>query len=252
MVNIVDGTLNDGDTSSVVTFAFSEAPGASFTESDIVVSAGLTLVAGSLTMIDATHYEATVTADDGFTGTGTVSVAAGSYTDAALNPGGAGSDSVSIDTQNPTVDVDIVDSALNSVDTSSDVTFTFSEAPVGFTDADIQVSAGLTLVAGSLTMVDATHYTATVTADVGFIGTGTVSVAAGSYTDAALNLGDADSDTVSINTVNPTVTVDIVDASLNDTDDSSAGHLHVLRGGRPAVGCARRSGRHSVAPGLER
>ena len=56
MVNIVDGTLNDGDTSSVVTFAFSEAPGASFTESDIVVSAGLTLVAGSLTMIDATHY----------------------------------------------------------------------------------------------------------------------------------------------------------------------------------------------------
>ena len=89
-VDIVDGALNDGDPSSVVTFTFSEAPGASFTESDIQVSAGLTLVAGSLTMVDATHYTATVTAADGFTGNGTVSVAAGSYTDAALNPGGAG------------------------------------------------------------------------------------------------------------------------------------------------------------------
>ena len=213
VVNIVDGALNDGDTSSVVTFAFSEAPGASFTESDIQVSAGLTLVAGSLTMVDATHYTATVTADDGFTGTGTVSVAAGSYTDAALNLGGAGSDTVSIDTENPTVTVDIVDGALNDGDISSVVTFTFSEAPgASFTESDIQVSAGLTLVAGSLTMVDATHYTATVTAADGFTGNATVSVAAGSYTDAALNLGGAGSDSVSIDTQNPTVTVDIVDA----------------------------------------
>ena len=53
-VDIVEGALNDGVTGSVVTFAFSEAPGASFTESDIQVSAGLTLVGGSLTMVDAT------------------------------------------------------------------------------------------------------------------------------------------------------------------------------------------------------
>ena len=95
-VDIVDGALNDGDTNSVVTFAFSEAPGASFTESDIQVSAGLTLVGGSLTMVDATHYTATVTAADGFTGTATVSLAAGSYTDAALNLGLAGSDTVTV------------------------------------------------------------------------------------------------------------------------------------------------------------
>jgi Ca2+-binding RTX toxin-like protein len=49
-------------------------------------------------MIDATHYQATVTAVDNFTGTGTVSVAASSWTDATLNLGGAGSDSVAIDT----------------------------------------------------------------------------------------------------------------------------------------------------------
>ena len=137
IVDIVDASLNDGDTSSVVTFAFSEAPGASFTESDIQVSAGLSLVAGSLTMVDATHYTATVTAADGFTGTATVSLAAGSYTDAALNPGGAGSDTVSIDTENPTVTVDIVDGSLSDGDTSSVVTFTFSEAPAGFTESDI-------------------------------------------------------------------------------------------------------------------
>ena len=75
-----------------MTFTFSEAPGTSFTESDIQVSAGLTLVGGSLTMVDATHYAATVTAADGFTGNATVSLAAGSYTDAALNLGGAGSE----------------------------------------------------------------------------------------------------------------------------------------------------------------
>ena len=51
-------------------------------------------------MVDATHYAATVTAADGLTGNATVSLAAGSYTDAALNLGGAGSDSVSIDTGN--------------------------------------------------------------------------------------------------------------------------------------------------------
>ena len=60
--------LSDNDTSSVVTFAFSEAPGASFTKSDIQVSTGLSLVSGSLTQVDATHYTATVNAADGFTG----------------------------------------------------------------------------------------------------------------------------------------------------------------------------------------
>ena len=112
--------------------------------------------------------------------------------DAAFNPGGAGSNTGGIDTESPTVVVNIVDGALNDGNISSVVTFAFSEAPgASFTESDIQVSAGLTLVAGSLTMVDATHYTATVIADDGFIGTGTVSLAAGSYTDAALNLGGA-------------------------------------------------------------
>ncbi|RUZ78462.1 adhesin [Mesorhizobium sp. M7A.F.Ca.US.006.01.1.1] len=221
-VDIVDGALSDGNNSSLVTFEFSEAPGASFTVGDVVASAGLTVDAGSLIMVDATHYTVTVTATDGFTGTGTVSLAAGSYTDASLNLGGAGSDTVTIDTENPTVTVDIVDGALSDGNNSSLVTFEFSEAPgASFTVGDVVASAGLTVDAGSLIMVDATHYTVTVTATDGFTGTGTVSLAAGSYTDASLNLGGAGSDTVTIDRLNPTVVVDVVAASLSDGTPSS-------------------------------
>ena len=93
-------------------------------------------------MVDATHYEAMVTANGGFFGTGTVSVTAGSYTDAAVNLGSGGFDNVPIDTVNPTVTVDIVDPTLSDSDNSSVVTFTFSEAPVDFTAADITAVGG--------------------------------------------------------------------------------------------------------------
>src|SRR5262249_55965062 len=150
-VNIVDAALNDGDSSSVVTFTFSEVP-VGFGEADIQLSPGLSLVAGSLHPDAADPsgktFTATVTATDGFSGTGTVSLGTGSYTDAAGNAGGGGSDSVNIDTLNPTVSVNIVDAALNDGDSSSVVTFTFSEVPVGFGEADIQLSPGLSLVAG--------------------------------------------------------------------------------------------------------
>src|SRR5207253_4678214 len=60
---------------------------------------------------------------------------AASYTDAVGNTGGTGSDSVTIDTLNPTVAVDIADTSLSDGDNSSVVTFTFSEAPEAFTAA---------------------------------------------------------------------------------------------------------------------
>src|SRR4029078_12107434 len=96
------------------------------------------------------HYSVTVTADQDFTGSATVSLAAGSYTDASLNLGGAGTASVDIDTANPTVTVDIVDGALSDGNPGSLVTFEFSEAPgASFVESDIVVSAGLTLDARS-------------------------------------------------------------------------------------------------------
>ncbi|MHC2273867.1 hypothetical protein ACVME8_000478 [Bradyrhizobium diazoefficiens] len=215
-VDIVDGALSDGDNSSVVTFTFSEAP-VGFTAADITATHGT--VTGLAATADPLVYTATFTADDGFTGTGSVSVTAASYTDAALNLGGAGTDSVTIDTDNPTVTVDIVDGALSDGDNSSVVTFTFSEAPVGFTAADITATHGT--VTGLAATADPLVYTATFTADDGFTGTGSVSVTAASYTDAALNLGGAGTDSVTIDTDNPTVTVDIVDGALSDGDNSS-------------------------------
>ena len=157
--------------------------------------------------------------DDGFTGTGSVSVAAGSYTDAAGNAGGAGSDTLRSTRENPTVTVDIVDGALSDGDNSSVVTFTFSEAPVGLRAGDIAATDGT--VSGLAATADPLVYTATFTADDGFTGNGSVSVAAGSYTDAAGNAGAAGSATVTIDTQNPTVAVDIVDGALSDGDNSS-------------------------------
>ena len=81
--------------------------------------------------------------------------------------------------------------------TSSQVTFTFSEAPVGFTAADISAAGGT--VTGLTATADPLVYTATFTASDGFSGTG--SVAADGYTDAAGNAGAAGSDTVTIDTI---------------------------------------------------
>ncbi|MER9586548.1 Ig-like domain-containing protein, partial [Mesorhizobium sp. M0276] len=217
-VNIVDSSLNDNDNNSVVTFTF-VGPVIGFTLADVTATHG-TLT--DFVMIDASHYTAKFTAADAFGGLGSVSVTAGGYTDVAGNLGAAGSDTVAIDRVNPTVTVNIVDTQLSDTDSSSQVTFTFSEAPTNFSEADISVSAGLTLVAGSLAQ-DAGNpllWTATVTANDAFDGTGTVTVGT-AWQDAVGNTGIGDDDTVAIDRVNPTVTVNIVDTQLSDTDSSS-------------------------------
>ena len=67
----------------------------------------------------------------------------------------------------------------------------------------------MTVSGGTLsgfTAVDGNSFTATFTANDGVETTGSVSVGTG-YTDAAGNVGAASSDTVSIDTLNPSVTV---------------------------------------------
>uniref|UniRef100_UPI001FE6B503 Ig-like domain-containing protein n=3 Tax=Mesorhizobium TaxID=68287 RepID=UPI001FE6B503 len=150
-----------------------------------------------------TNSHATFTATDGVSATGSVSVAAGSYTDAAGNTGSAGSDTVAIDRLNPTVGVNIVAASLSDGTPSSNVTFTFSEAPVGFDASDLTMAGG---TLGPITQDTATTYHATFTATDGISATGSVSVTAGSYTDAAGNTGSAGSDTVAIDRENPTFT----------------------------------------------
>ena len=80
-----------------------------------------------------------------------------SYTDVVGNAGTGDTDTVTIDTRNPTVDVDIVDAALNDGDNSSVVTFTFSEAV-------IPGSVALNVLGGSLSALTWTPANASATA----------------------------------------------------------------------------------------
>jgi T1SS-143 domain-containing protein len=138
-------------------------------------------------------------------------------TDVAGNTGATSAGyGVTIDRTDPEVTVKISASSLNVADNSSLVTFTFTEAPVGFTAADIQASHGsISNFSGS-----GTTYTATFTADSGYDGTGSVSVPNNSFTDAAGNGGDGNSDSVSIDTVPPTNTVAITEI-INDTGSNT-------------------------------
>src|SRR5207247_2100633 len=96
-VNVVDTSLNNADPVSLVTFTFTEAT-SDFTIADV------TAVGGAVTGLtgSGTTYQATFTATLGFTGTGSVSVTVGSYTDPAGNTGAAGSDNVAISRPNDT------------------------------------------------------------------------------------------------------------------------------------------------------
>src|SRR5205823_6384055 len=114
---------------------------------------------------------------------GSVTVDAAKFTDAADRKNVVkAKDTVTIDTKNPTVTVDIVDTSLSDTDNSSIVNFTFSEAPgASFTLADISATNG---VMSALVMDDATHYHATFTANDGIEDVGSVTVDAAKFTDA--------------------------------------------------------------------
>src|SRR5207244_3311664 len=149
-----------------VTITFNEAV-QNFSNADVTVTGG-TLTALSSSDGGVT-WTGTFTATDGVETTGSVTVNAGGYNDAAGNTGGSGSDTVAIDTKNPTATVNIVDTLLNDGDPSSVVTITFSEAVTGFSNADVTATNG-TLTA--FTSSDGITWTATYTANDGFDGTG--------------------------------------------------------------------------------
>ena len=222
-VDIIDSSLSDADNNSVVNFTFSEVP-IGFTASDITTVGGSINVGSLAATANPLVYTATFTANDNITGTnnGSVTVAAGSYSDLAGNLGGTASDTVTIDTINPTVAVNIVAGSLNDGTNSSTVSFTFSEIPTSFTESDIATVGG-SINAGSLAVTaNPLVYSAIFTAQDSFTGTGSVTVTAGSYTDAALNPGNSGADTVNIDTENPTITnISLSDTALRIGDTST-------------------------------
>ncbi|VEE62457.1 Hemolysin, plasmid [Shewanella putrefaciens] len=205
VVNIVDDVLTVGETSEV-TFTFSEKV-TGFDASDLVVVGG---TLSNLSSTDGINWTATFTPTPGFTGTASVTVTAGSYTDLNGNLGTAGSDTAGVDTQGPSVVVNIVDDVL-TVGETSEVTFTFSEKVTGFDASDLVVVGG---TLSNLSSTDGINWTATFTPTPGFTGTASVTVTAGSYTDLNGNLGTAGSDTAGVDTQGPSVVVNIVDDVL--------------------------------------
>ena len=81
--------VNLAHNKATISFAFSEAPGSSFTLADTTVSGG---VLCNLVEVDNTHYTATFTANPNtYTDDAVVSVIAGSWTENNGNPGNGGS-----------------------------------------------------------------------------------------------------------------------------------------------------------------
>ncbi|MFN7741302.1 MAG: Ig-like domain-containing protein, partial [Cyanobacteriota bacterium] len=191
---------------ATLTFTFSADPGSSFswdgTTGDVLVSGGtLSAISGS-----GLTRTAIFTPTANASGTASITVPAGSYTDAAGNSGGAGTSPVlTYDTLAPTLAITSSTAALNAGQTAT-ITFTFSEAPTGFTAGDITSSGGV--ISGLAVTGDPRVYTATFTPTASSSGTASITVAAGSYTDAAGNSGGAGTTpALSYDTLAPTASI---------------------------------------------
>ena len=211
---VADTALKAGETSQV-TITFSEAV-MGFTNDDLTISNGtLSAVTSSNGGIT---WTATLTPNVGVTNTSNVVTLANTgVSDLAGNAGSGTTDSINyaIDTLRPTATIVVADSALRIGETS-EVTITFSEAVVGFTNDD------LTVANGALTAVSSADggitWTATLTPNVGVTGASNViNLNNGGVSDAAGNAGTGttSSNNYQVDTSAPTATIVVSDAALN-------------------------------------
>nr|WP_315258574.1 Ig-like domain-containing protein [uncultured Duganella sp.] len=205
--------LKAGDVATV-TFTFTEVPSG-------FGAASVSATGGTLSGLAATAnplvYTASFTPSAGYNGAASVSVSAGVYSDLAGNPGAGASVTVAnVDALAPTLAISSNSSALSAGQTAL-ITFTFSEAPVGFAIGDISVSGGT--LSGFSTTVDPLVYRVLFTPTPGIAnGTASVSVAPNLYTDLAGNPGGAGAAaTISINTQAPLSVAVGTPAFSNDT-----------------------------------
>ncbi|MEC0201055.1 Ig-like domain-containing protein [Paenibacillus lautus] len=137
---VADTTLSIGETSNV-TVTFSEAV-SGFTDADLTVANG-TLNAMS-TSDGGVTWTATLTPVIGITAATNVITLDNTGVQNAAGKTGTGttdSNNYAIDTQRPTATIVVADTALSIGETSL-VTITFSEAVLGFTNADLTVANG--------------------------------------------------------------------------------------------------------------
>ena len=130
--------LKAGETATI-TFTFSEAP-TGFAASDVTTTGG-TLGTPTASSTDTKVYTSTFTPTASLaSGTASITVASGLYTDAALNSGGAGTTpSISIDTLAPTVSTFSPADASTGVGVASNIILTFSESVVARSGGTIEL-----------------------------------------------------------------------------------------------------------------
>ncbi len=203
-VTSTPSALKAGSTATL-TFTLNETS-TDLVASDVTVSGGtLSGFTGS-----GTSYSATFTPTANSTTNGVVSVASGTFKDAAGNNNNDGSDAnntktFTVDTVLPTIAITSSQSALKAGEAAS-LAFTLSETATDFISADVTATGGtLSNFAGS-----GTSYTATFTPTANSTTNGVVSVASNKFTDAAGNANDDGSDanntkTFTVDTALPTI-----------------------------------------------
>ncbi|MBD9610607.1 DUF4347 domain-containing protein [Pseudomonas sp. PDM02] len=212
-VVFTDTALKAGET-SLVTITFNEAVTG-------LTNADLTIANGTLTAVSSSDGGITWTAT--FTPTASITDSTNLITldntgvsDLAGNAGSGTTDSnnYAIDTVRPTVTIVVADTALSIGETSL-VTFTFSEAVSGFTNAD------LTIANGTLTAVSSSDggitWTATFTPTASINDTTNLIVLNNTgISDLSGNAGSGttDSNNYAIDTVRPTATIVVADNAL--------------------------------------
>jgi hypothetical protein len=208
--------LKSGETANI-TFTFSSVP-SGFTASDIAVSGG---TIGALTNLGGGVYTAVFTPGANVSAAASVTVTGSSYTDAFGNLGGGGATPlILVDTKAPTLAITSNLAAVKAGDVAN-ITFTFSEAPIGFTQGDVAVSGGT--LSGFSATVNPLVYTAVFTPNANQAsGLASITVAGSGYTDLAGNSGTGGgSPSISIDTLAPSTTGASVVFS-NDTGISSS------------------------------
>ncbi|WP_421579555.1 Ig-like domain-containing protein, partial [Shinella sp. M31] len=209
---VADTALAAGET-SLVTFTFSEAV-TGFTLGDLAVANGLL---SGLSTSDNITWTATLTPSAGITDTtNLITLDNTGVADLAGNAGTGttNSNNYSVDSQRPTAIIVVADNALAAGETSL-VTFTFSEAVTGFTNADLSIANG-TLSSVSSSDGGVT-WTATLTPTAGVTDTtNLITLNNSGLTDLAGNAGTGtnNSNNYSIDTQRPTATVVVADTVL--------------------------------------
>lgn len=147
--------LKAGDTAAI-TFTFSEDPGASFSTGDISVTGGtLSAISGSGLTRSAT-FTPNPNTDNG---TATITVGAGTYADAAVNPGGAGAaPSLTFDTLAPNAP------ALPDLAAASDSGSASSDNLTSGTALDLRGAAGSAEACATIRLYDGATLVATTSA----------------------------------------------------------------------------------------